>query len=772
MHIFFASQELAEADLVRRYIVAELAAGESLSYLLEYIYNNISAEERSAASIIVRPSVKHQIDPEQLRLRLNKATAHDEVDNLYFADEIRDKRHTIFNRYSGVDIRILYSHDYQHRISENLNSPTGEAACPMELSEAEKLIGVIRGAEIDFLVETGKCKLPPLDGQFYKVPSGRYVRSFLRVGSLQTSRAAIDAIFFWLIPSLRQCIGVITDTWSISSIAQNISRRLVDYSGEPGFPCPIEMLGDYHSERDSYGHNAAAIVEHFLKRIPGGARSDGIVLILISATHTGSLVDILRQHLKDRDVRSDQVKYISVFKLAPASEIDCLRDYSNDPDYRPLGADLTDDARANAIVIDGTAYFPTAEMDIENTKTKQALQPYSDFAHRYKDVRFARTHVTDTVSDPSRQRHHAVWLDVAEVVSHDVFIERFIQRLDQLSPLPSVIIIPEHDTARSLANITKKHYAQRSHYLDIIEHNDLRLAADFLAADQDVSSKLESLGISDSILILDDVFITGLRISSYQKNLRDIGFQGTMHYLVAIGRPSNRKHWRAHRSSFLLARGDSSNAQGKSPEKNSFDYVEFLVLPNWSRDQCPWCRESTLQKEFPQYVFGKPEADYDQPAGFDSAIFSTPPQTQQNDFHLRGGSLFGPEGMPQASVFCLVAGLIQTLRTERVDDAPCLGSNHYLMAVILGQSVYSTNYTDSILIASIFKAVKATELVYRNRTTESERTTNIWNFMSNNTNSGLISEFLIAALDNKFPQLVLDDADKVQRFRDAGLLRP
>ena len=770
MHRFTVSLKNPASSLSTRYIVIELAAGESIEYLLEYLYNNSLSELRTTAGIIIRPSVKYQIRPADLEARLKQAGPKFSPDPLYFVDAIRGQGIALFDRFDGTEIRLLHSSEHKHHISKDLNTPDYSAGSELSEMDTNELLEAIRSAEMDFLVEQGQCKLPPLTGQLYQIPSGRFVRSFLRVGSLQTSRSAMDAIFFWLIPYLTNCVGIITDTWSISSISQTISRRLIDYSGQPGFPCPIEMLGEYHAQKEAYGKAAIIIIERFLSRLGSDIPENAKVLILMSATHTGSLASIIESRIAASHISPHQVQFVSLFKLGTDSNVLTLRDYSNTLDFRPVDEDISQNARDTAIEIDGTAYFPTTNIDVEIYRTRQAIRPYSEFARRYHKIPFARVHVTDKTSDQTRPRHHAVWLDTKKIIDHPAFQERLFEKLGELRPPPEVIIIPNHSSAQLLAEITEAYFLSHEHKIEICCHNDLLLMADLVPGDASLKAKLEGLSVQSAILILDDVFITGVRVAAYQKNLRRIGFRGSFQYIAAIARPPDEMLWNENENSFLRARGNASIDQQGSPASNQFDCVEMLILPHWAEDECPWCSEHHTATQHPEFSIGRDIHALEHEAGLVNDLFILPPDTQEDECILQTGSFFGPEGMAESNTFCLVAGLVQTLRTKRFSDAPLLGSKHYLVSVVLGEKVYRAHYTDSVLTASLMRSLKPYEFTYRDRKKEKSRTTRLWSSLSVPTNAALLCEVVLAHLQNKLPELDLADENKVARLEAAGIL--
>jgi hypothetical protein len=149
------------------------------------------------------------------------------------------------------------------------------------------------------IVETSRARLPSVPGSLYLAPSTRLMRSFLRVGNVQYSRAALEAFFFWLLPYLRNCAGIFTDTWSISSIAMSASRLLSVYA--EAVPCPVEMLSQYHDGSEARNAEAGEIIDRIAAEArAAGGRPDGEVVCLLSATHSGRLVGQLREVLKLR----------------------------------------------------------------------------------------------------------------------------------------------------------------------------------------------------------------------------------------------------------------------------------------------------------------------------------------------------------------------------------------------------------------------------------------------------------------------------------------
>ena len=242
-------------------VLIELVNGQQIHDLLDQLYRS---NPRLLASdvILMRLPVGRSITPSAFAdLKKTGEWSKDlsflSPDGLLLDDE--------FRRVPGRPVHFLFSHDHSHFLSENMNA--GASTCPLDDIGGEsrnKIFDAIRCAEIDYLLEVGKAKLPKRDGFLYLAPSGDLVPSFMRIGNLQHSRAAIDAIFFWLLPHLENCAGIITETWSISSIALNASRRLATYGSHPRVGIPVEMLTSYFDGTELQTADAAERVERLL----------------------------------------------------------------------------------------------------------------------------------------------------------------------------------------------------------------------------------------------------------------------------------------------------------------------------------------------------------------------------------------------------------------------------------------------------------------------------------------------------------------------------
>ena len=336
MYYFFVDFEDAKKDIHQRCVLVDVPIGVPLQQVFNDFYDATRdrISDRSGAVILLRPAAKSQLPS----AGIDAICDNRHVDTrgwrqwLRLLKDARNSSNITFARFANHSIHIVGSENFTHFISVNINPGAEDAIAFLGIDPAA-LLRCLQDAEIDHLIAEGRCRLPVFENQYYRVPSGRLVRSFIRVGNIQRSltRAGCHILLAFAVPD-RLHIGVITDTWSISSLSQNISRRLVEYRRRPSKPCPIEMLGDYADIAQQV--RIAEIIGGFVNRLSLPDHS-GSVLILLSATHTGSIQKGLNAYLMARGI-ADRVRYVSILKLGAEAPVIALRDLSKEPAFAPV----------------------------------------------------------------------------------------------------------------------------------------------------------------------------------------------------------------------------------------------------------------------------------------------------------------------------------------------------------------------------------------------------------------------------------------------------
>lgn len=711
MHVFAATIAGEEGAVIEA-VVVQLVRGLSLGRTLQILYNDHRELRLRADVIIVRIVVEEQYDPDS-----PPASPRGHIGSVL--DDVNADPDTTFLRANDKPVRFLGSRDFEIVLSGNLNPlVTFDPLAESGISD-EAVIAGIREAEMRHIVGLARAMLPEAPGRAYRAPSGSLVRSFLRVGNIQFSRASLDALFFWLLPHLSDCGGILTDTWSISSLALNASRLLALYGGGPDVP--VEVLSAYQDGNPAREAAAGEVLSHLLAEVAlRGHEGRPRILCIISATQTGSLKDRLTEiaSLYTRD--SADVGFVALFKMG-TSEIVGLSDWTASPAFQPLSDEDRD--VADAVTIDPQLYFPLTfhDIDYELRQSQSATaKAFLDVYGGHGIINVHRNHIDD-----SGTRHHAIHLNTDRLVGHQTFLDRLHSKVLELQPHPAIVISPPHNAGRSLAAEAGRILSEAGRTCQVFAHSSLELDdSEQTQESLRLRALIDALSDTDAILIVDDTFITGTRLGVYERHLRRRTFRGRVHYLVGVARPVGVEEWEKRRK-MRCYRPSGERAHFND---DTMEAVEQLFLPNWREDQCPWCEEqrlydariskgSELAHELHERNLRLQEAPG---AGMQDDLFLVAPT--RDPFAITRGSLFADVGCSQADVFASVASSIQTLRCSPPAGRPALGPRRFPVSTVLrGQEYLHDTYTDTILRAAILRASERDELTYADSRKEAER---------------------------------------------------
>ncbi len=722
--------------------------------------------------IFIRPPTYIQLDPQIIRAVCMGKT--EKMPQYRFLTEAIGEERNTFSRIGAESVHLLFSWKHKIHISDNINPNASPIWTEQSISNERALIDKIRETELDYLVSRSKAKLPTTQGITYVAPSGSQVHSFLRVGNIQNSISAIDAIFFWLLPHLVNCIGIITDIWSISSIALNASRRLQVYQNDGSKSCPVEMLSRYHDGSTARAAEVAEIVEKFIR---GSSDEPGQILFLMSAVHSGRLVTNVRKALDLRGVATDQVNFATIFRLSDSAlqgDIAVLRDLSDSDEFKsPNAINQSGIQHVDPIQIDEGVYFPLRYQDVEHeVRISETTTRNKKFFSEYDGATMVRVH-RDILDEGSR-RHHGIWIDTNQLSCHSMFQKKFNAMLLALCPTPSVIITPTHRVAQQLGERACRILSKGKNEPKYFKHPNLLLKEQELENDREIAVAIDNVPRNGAILVLDDAFITGARLSGYQKHLRYREFDGRVHYMVGLARPPSVRQWDIFRRrlSFRASKGSEEIA------RHTVQSVETILIPDWDHHQCPWCKEEKIYRR-QLMLDGTTE-------GFFARRLKLLQQSRANgllnDLFIRpekfpalgitSGSIFVDLPASQAVVFASVAGALQELRTtENKKGKAKLGSRQYPIATILDYTKYLTDtYTDSVLRAAFLRGAEWEELVYTNQSKEEKKAKAAHDIIMSNesTEVDLIWELYLAILEGKFPRL-RPDPGIIGQFREYGV---
>ncbi len=664
------SYEIKFRDRALRVLLADLQEHVTPRKLSEYLYVQSRNELTVADALIIRPAVDQPV-----------------ADPMTFVEKLSP----VFERVPKLPIYLLTSNDFKHTLSPNVHSSVDELFLEEERLE---LIPALRQAELINIARHSQAILQADSATIFRTPSKSYCYRFLRTGNVQISRPTLDIFFFWMLPWLRNCHGILAETWTISSIVLNATRLLARYAPTQG-RCKVEMLCDYYDRSPQ----AEADAEFVLDRILHNA--EGIVLVLFSACMSGRAVSGLRDVIRNHLTSGLSSQFGSLYNLTAGLDIECLCEL-----FRGLPTDAFKHyseipAREQELVvvdIDRKTYFPSAvkqtEIRVSQSTTRHAEKFFKDYGH----LNAFSIH-RDSYVAGQKYRHHAIYPDLSVLLEDSTYKKRLKEKLESLAPPPSIVVVPPHDTGKLLAKfavdtITSKCQIHVSQY----EHLDLVFQRNLSSIEENLRESLAKVPESGAILVLDDVSVSGNRLARYQRSLRDIKFQGQIHYFVGLARPESAEAWENRARILRFREGGRS--------QNTLNCVELVVLPDWDEGCCPWCAEQelyrtiTLRSEELPPLLARRVSDLAQTqTGLNaSTIFGC--HLSGFEFQLTDNSLFAPAGSSPPTVFAAVSSSFQRLRTDS-KSTRSLSRRLYPQTNCISTDDYLGNtFTDPILRAS------------------------------------------------------------------------
>jgi hypothetical protein len=452
-----------------------------------------------------------------------------------------------------------------------------------------------------------------------------------------------------------------------------------------------------------------------------GADGNTPLTCIVSATQSGSLVGILRDEIEMAGLPVD-MRFIALFQLGKTTALTALCDLSDDPQFAPVPDEEAADS--SAIHVDAQVYFPLVYNDTEYVVRRTQARPVKTFLEAFPDTQLFSAH-RDHRGDGA-SRHHAVHLDTERLIAAPAFQAALADRLRALTPTPKVLLTPPHSAGRALSSLAADVLAAATDGpITQLEHPTLLLrdTPPFRDADRNIGDILRRLGADESLLILDDCFITGDRLTGYQTRLRQFEVRARLHYLVGCARPEHPGQWNECQT--MLSYRDPADKSHYGD--NTVQALYEICLPNWQQAACPWCAEVALlrriqthQGPLPPNLATRLDRLLNAPDGLVDDLFLVEPGSPA--LQLYSGSIFAGAGAAQATVFGAVASALQQLRSLNGTARPPLGPRRYPLSTVLKAREYLKDvYTDSILRASLLRAACREELVYMEDEKEAKR---------------------------------------------------
>lgn len=612
---------------------------------------------------------------------------------------INDKSHLTQIRQRYPNQKVLF-----------LKYTGGKVEC-LEISADNRLttftdieISEIRKHDLKGLVENNSyCTISaPQDGHFV-TPSGRHATHFVRGADALNSFNALDRISFWLREVVDEnCAGVIVDVAPLMSVTLHSSQL-------NGINVPFTCL-----KKNIVGQNnivdAKAILSKFKTRI----KPTGNLVILLSLSVSGTTMESIEKCCKDIGFQNN-IKTLNIFSFPNSSGTSSsLCELSNELTWH---SDETNclfcisEHRKKKYPIDPNTLYPTVstpnpiklsikhldKLDISITKQEKQIHGVREFYRAYGKVEgLFKYHYTDK-DNPYSLRHHAVYLDINNLIDHSVAfqeeVKRKVAQIIKKRGEIGLIVLPKHEAAKKLENV-------------------INIAAKYTVIESeslcDVSAENKSLiRQARHILILDDCCITGGRSLAYLRSIRCI-YEGVkeediklkhLSFFSTIIRPPK-----------IEIIGNLIDGFSKHRWTNHLDTLYQFLLPHWNETQCPWCFERNKLSELSANPFDENNWIQKRIDLLDSQNMNNSPSSTLFSFpntkypDMSASSPMIDTGHNEDVVLFLVSSAIQASR-----DNPKYPLGHSLLKSNVFSFDSFTRFSDGLLQAALLRFSKCHE---------------------------------------------------------------
>lgn len=689
--------------------INQLYASSTIREALEDIYDGDPEKRLDSDMLILRLPVDQPWDQPVVDAAVSGEIT-DELRKFLGADDLK----AAFERANDRPVYLLGFSGQGIVLSANINRTYGvDVLAESALTPAE-IIAQLQKAELECLLIRSRALITSAQGTVFRAPSGRLVPNFIRVGNIQYDRDAIDAVSFWLLPHMRTAAAILTDTWSISSIAFNTARiAAVHFDTEAA---RVELLPDYIQTSEDAKKRARQIIERLVQEAPTHA-DRGEVLCLVSATQSGSLQQRLDEVARE-PLGAILPRFVAIFALGPTG-MDSLLDLSGDVRFKLLPAAESDAEPNRPIPIDPKVYFPLEFHDFVHEVKKPQAEASKEVMNALANSCLIRLHCD--VDEYMRPRHHAIHLETARLLDIPLFIERLDVAAASVAVAPIAIVSSPAEGAMAIASHVAKQLQGRELPSEVFQHANLFFAEGALLTDEQekLRKSIQDATEDDSIVIVVDAWLNDASLSQFQRSLRTERFKGRIHYIVGVARPPDLAIW--ERSALRLRHRNHS-------QQHTVSAALELPLPDWKDKNCPWCAELKLYQNWAQRSPLPEELSQRRDDLSEARAIGL---TKEFALGLPGlptmklgpQSFYVREDSSQVDAFAAVSSALQRLRSVSHKNGPPLGPRHFPTATVLNHSDYLIEtWTDSVLRAVFLRAATAEELIYTDAEREAGRT--------------------------------------------------
>ncbi|AEG70705.1 phosphoribosyltransferase [Ralstonia solanacearum] len=550
----------------------------------------------------------------------------------------------------------------------------------------------IRFAELKGLFESfkGRCVICASANYHFALPSGAHASQFVRLGDAFASIETVDRIAYWVAMEIQSRSAtleksgrhtVFVDHPSMLILAARVQQLVgvaVEIVAFPTYPSDVE------SRKASFD------------MLSGYAKECASVFVVIGVASTGRLAEFIQKWGDTEFPNATSVIVLYALQEIKVPSVLCqleLDGYRHFPDKGSCDLCAVESA---AVQIHTSSYLVGVQPADAIPLTQEHFDKQRDFLQRWGAFPgVLRVHYDDP--NEATGRHHAYYIDVGSLLEAPGFREKLHAACTQFNPKADVIVIPDHPTARKLGEILSDFLG-----MPLVVLDETLIARGEGPVDENLRS-------SQCALIVDDVFITGSRLESVNRFLRERCAERapnlqTIRYWTVLATPSSPTGYQR------VVRGMTQNHKWSS----SVSHWQEIPLPDWHHaDDCPWCMEQNVLSGLAQSI-----VEFDGPisqrlAALHSTtqgVAASPFVTTENGLPiplLGANAVALAEGSNAMQVLFACASAAQQLR-----NAPkkALNADQFPTPRYVARRVLENNYTERLLWLALLRSLKGKEL--------------------------------------------------------------
>jgi hypothetical protein len=549
---------------------------------------------------------------------------------------------------------------------------------------------LIRQQDLQDCIESTKTRCVVCSGAAYhfSLPSGAHANQFLRLAEAFVDLQTVDRIAYWVALDIQRQLSpfqktkpiLLVDNPSMLVLAARV-QLLVDQRLKvvafPAYPSDVETT--------------TASFDLIRRQGESGAQT----FVLIGVASTGRLASLIQQWGKSPP-QELQVVVLYAMRKIPLTTVLCHLDL---PEYKHFSSKnecQLCDSESSPVSIHPSNYMvgyaPTESVHVP-AYLFEKQKPFIDRWGSRSGV--LRAHFDDP--NEATSRHHAFYVDVASLLQQPDFLDEVKAKVRSFDPQPELVVVPDHDCALRIGELISQ-----------------ELGIPLLHLTTSMLVKREGpvdphLVLAKSILVVDDVFITGSKLDSINKFLREQHanraprLQRIFYFTLLATPASQESHVRRCRALTL-------NHSWQSTVEHLYEFP----LPDWHEiDHCPWCIEASdlqriaqCQDELDGPLLTRLAHLANRRIGLADEVFFAS-DIAAGVPNLGSQSAVLPESAAPLQVLFACASAVQQLRHSAKGR---LDANQFPAPSFLAKRVLSEHYTERLIWLALLRSVRANEL--------------------------------------------------------------